>query len=309
MIYSNPRKLLGLLALFLPASGALGQIAQDRPELCGRPGASIPLPSRVSANSSDSNTAFTLGLDNREVTTQLAGVVRVDEVCPLDRNRLLVFATGGAGDAMIFIMSQSTGATLDSFLVQTPAVSPDQHWLAMRDWIIPTSQIPVTDQYLVYDLTKDAAANRQYPGIAPGSAPRYGRVMYPVTHNHVPFENHGVRAEQVHSFGGGSFYWSADSKYVLFTDHLGDEFNLVLINVAEKDLTALVHSLSDTALCGPLSDASVTVPRYGVMEVQATFRGGAPECSTVLTLHTEDFHPAKEEVYPPRQIRPSHQIK
>jgi len=298
-----------LVVLFLFALPALAQIAQNQPELCGRPNASIPLPPRISAGPSGTHTALTIGLDNRDVTTELWGVQTVQQVCPLDGKRLLLFTTKGGGDATIFIMSQTTGAMLDSFLVQTPAVSPDQHWLAMRDWIIPSSRIPVTDQYLLYDLTKDAAANRQYPGVAPGTALRYGRTMYPVVHNHVPFENHGVRAEQLHSFGGRSFYWSADSQYVVFTDRFGDELNLVLVKVGEKDLTALVHSLSDATLCGALAAASVTVPRYGVLEVQATFTGGSPQCITVLTLHDEDFQPAKEEVYPPRKTVPSHLIK
>jgi hypothetical protein len=235
------------------------------------------------------------------------GVVRVDEVCPLDGDRLLIFATEGAGDATIFIVSHSTGAVLDSFLVQTPSVSPDQHWLAMRDWMIPSSRIPVSDQYMLYDLTKNAAANRRYPGAASGDALRYGRTMYPVVRNHVPFENHGVEPEQVHGFGGGSIYWSADSKYVVFEDRFDAELNVVLVKVEEKNLTAMIHPLFGARLCGPLSSASVTAPRYDVLEVQTTFQ--ASECTSSLTLHDEDFQLAKEEVYPPRKTVPSHRVK
>jgi len=304
------RKSCRILILTLAALPALCQIAQERPELCGKPDGRVPLPSKISASPAGSHTVLTIGLDNRDVNVELSGVQSVDEVCPLEGNRLLVFATEGAGDATIFIVSQTTGTVLDSFLIQTPAVSPDQHWLSMRDWIIPSSRIPVTEQYLLYDLTKDAAANRRYPGVSPGTALRYGRTMYPVTHDQVPFENHGVRADQVHSFAGGSFYWSADSRYVVFTDRAPDGLKLVLVKTGGDDLTTLVHALSDTDICGTLSGASVTVPRYGVLEVQATFRAaGSVACTKVLTLHDEDFQAAKEETYPPRQTRPSVQIK
>jgi hypothetical protein len=154
-------------ALMLSAVVALpafSQIAQDRPDLCGKPQGLIPLPYAIGAERSGTHMDLAIQLDGREAKIEMLGVQKVDEVCPLDDNRFLVFTTMGAGDSTIFIVSGTTGALLDSFLVQTPAVSPDQHWLAMRDWIIPMSQIPRTDQYLLYDVTKDAAANRQYSG-------------------------------------------------------------------------------------------------------------------------------------------------
>ena len=263
------------------------QIAQDRPELCGKPQGLIPLPHTISAEHSGTHMDLAIELDGREAKIELSGVQEVDEVCPLDGNRFLVFTTMGAGDSTIFIVSGTTGALLDSFVVQTPAVSPDQHWLAMRDWIIPISQIPRTEQYLLYDLTKDAAANRQYPGAAPGQALRYGRTMYPATPNHVPFENHGVRADQLHSFPGRSFYWAEDSKSVLFTDSTDEGLKIVLVRVGDKDLAYWCTQcrLTRSAECSP--PLLSTVPRYGVTEVQATFSAEAwtPPVSKVLTLH------------------------
>jgi hypothetical protein len=126
--------------------------------------------------------------------------------------------------------------------------------------------------------------------------------MYPVTPGRLPFENHGVREDQVHTFWGESFFWAADSKSVVFADRTRAGLAIVLVQVGEKDLTTLLHPVSDSDICGRLSDATISEP-YGVPEIQATFYAtGSTPCTKVLTLHGDAFKPAKEEVYPPRQI-------
>jgi len=228
----------------------------------------------------------------------MAVVQKIEEVCPLTGGRLLVFGQFGGGGYIVYLISATTGVALDSFVVSTPAVSPDQHWLAMRDWIIPQSETPVTEQYLLYDLTKDAAGNRSLPGVDPRNMYRYGRTMYPVTPNHAPFENHGVRRDQVHSFPGGAFFWAADSKSVLFTDRTDAGLAVVLVKIDGSDLTTLLHPASAESVCGMLSDASITIPRDDLLEVRATFHAeGSAPCTESLTLHQKDFKPANVEKY------------
>jgi len=303
--FSRTKRVLALSAL--AALPAFGQVAQDRPDLCGKPNIGTPVPDNVSAVSSPgSHTELAVRLSASTAKIPMPGVIRVDQVCPLEGNRLLVFATRGAGDSDIFIVSGTTGAVLDSFLVQSPALSPDQRWLAMRDWITPTSQIPVTEQYLLYDLTKDAAGNRSFPGVDARTVKRYGRTMYPVTPGRVPFENHGVREDQVHSFGGGVFLWAADSKSVVFTDRTDAGLTVILVIIEGSDLTTLLHPVSADGVYGILSEASVTMAREDLLEVRATFRAEGPTPYTKsITLHRGDFQLAKVEEFVPPPKKPS----
>ena len=39
-------------------------------------------------------------------------------------------------------------------------MSPDQRWLAFRKFYPARTELPVTEEYLVYDLTKTPAQNR-----------------------------------------------------------------------------------------------------------------------------------------------------
>ena len=290
------------MLVVLVALPALGQLAQDHPELCGKPNANIPFPFNLTVVSTAAKTDLTISLNGSTAKVEMAVVQKVDEVCPIAGGRLLVFGGTGGGGHVVDLIAEATGAVLDSFIVMSPAVSPDQHWLAMRDWIIPQSEIPVTEQYLLYDLTKDAAGNRSFPGVGPGKVIRYGRTMYPATPGHIPFENHGVGEDQVHTSWGESFFWSADSKSVVFADRTRAGLAIVLVQVGETDLTTLLHPVSDSDVCGRLSDATISEP-YGVPEIQATFYAtGTTPCTKVLTLHGDDFGPAKEEVYPPRKI-------
>jgi hypothetical protein len=290
------------MLVILSALPAFGQIAQDRPELCGKPNERPPFPFNLSAVSTNAKTDLTVSLSGSTAKILMPTVRKVEEVCPLTGNRLLVFGDTGNGSYDAYLIAESTGVVLDSFIAFTPAVSPDQHWLAMRDWIIPQAELPATEQYLLYDLTKDAAGNRSFPWSDPRQVPRYGRTMYPVTPNRVPFENHGVREDQVHTFWGESFYWAGDSKSLVFADRTQGGLAMVLVQVGEKELTTLLHPVSADEVCGRLSDATISEP-YGVPEIQATFYApGSTPCTKVLTLHGDDFLPAKEEVYPPRKI-------
>jgi hypothetical protein len=130
--------------------------------------------------------------------------------------------------------------------------------------------------------------------------------MYPSTRNHIPFENHAVRPDQIHTFPGGSFYWAEDSKSVAFADRTDEGQKIVLVKVSEKDLITLVHDTSADEVCGVLSGATVAMPRYDAIEVQARFHApDSTNCDKILTLHAQDFKPAKEEIFPPRVTTPS----
>lgn len=202
---------------FMVTYTAFGQILQDKPELCARPGETISVPTGVSATTSDAYTAVSIMLDARAARVEMPGVSRIEEVCPLSGGRLLVFGLSEPGAYDIYIVSTITGNTIDSVDARSPAVSPNQHWLARRPWNPPSSDLNVSDQYLLYDLTGDRGANR-VDRADPVSKDVAGRVMYPAVPRHLPFRNYGVRPEYVHTFQSDSFFWSLDSTSVVFAD-------------------------------------------------------------------------------------------
>src|SRR5207244_309948 len=108
-----------------------------------------------------------------------------------------------------YIVDGSTGTELHSFWARSPVISPDQHWLALREFYPAHSDVDISEQYMLYDLTKGAAGNK-IPSVDYRYVPDLGRTMYPATEKHIPFESSGVPAEQVHYFGGSSFQWAAD---------------------------------------------------------------------------------------------------
>ena len=172
------------------------------------------------------------------------------------------------------------------------------------------SEIPITDEYLLYDLTKDAAGKRSFPGIDPSLVERYGRTIYPVTRNHVPFENHGVQPDQVHSFESTSFFWAPDSKWVVFADRLESTVSIVLVQVGEKDLTTLVRPISPAdGACGRLVDATVEEPGHGLSRFgppsTPKVRRHVPSYSLCMATTSE---PAAVEEHPVPRKKPSVRI-
>src|SRR6266853_6642353 len=50
-------------------------------------------------------------------------------------------------------------------------------------------------------------------------------------------------------FASESFYWSPDSRFVVFGDHVGRSTSVVVVDVAAKDLPVYVHSLNPSEIC------------------------------------------------------------
>jgi hypothetical protein len=282
------------LALALPV---LGQIAQDHPELCGKPNAYVPLPSNVSAVSSgDLESILTIRLGGSAVNIRMGAVEHVLEVCPIGGNKLLVF--GLAHDPSgydIYLIDATTGAKLDSFTVSDPAVSPNQHWLATREWEPGYVDPPSSVQYYLYDLTKDAAGNK-LPGVDYRYVPHLGRTMYPATPKHLPFEN-DQPPERKHIFEGGSFQWAQDGQSVLFLDRtLAAGLVVVLVRIGADDLTTYIHPLGPDACASTLSRVD-----FGAAEgsaapnVRMQFESSCPP----LNLSGRDFKLAEIEVHKP----------
>ncbi len=262
---------LCLLAYALP-SPIRAQILQDRPELCGNALVAIPLPPGVSAISNVVGLAdLTIKLRDGSLKTMETDADEIRQVCPLDRDRLLLFGPVAGGDGyMVWILSQIDGAILDILGARNPVVSPDQHWLVYRERY-PTRSEVVWEQYLLYDLTKDAAHNARPSGTPQWDVGGAGRMIFPVTANRARLHGFVVAPDQRHEFASESFFWSPDSRFIAFGNRVKRTTSVVIIDVGQGEPTAFVHPISASEICSgdefgsrTLNGAIVSRVEFGV---------------------------------------------
>lgn len=298
---------------------ALGhaQIPQNQPELCGRPGQTIPVPEGTtfsySADGAPANLTMTIK-DGSAKTVDLGVADAIPQVCPIAGNRLLVFGNvAGEDGPHVWIMNQVDGRVIDHIGSRGPVLSPDQRWLMYRQFYPPRVQI-VTENYLLYDLAKDAAGNREWDG-DPGYPRPEGREVYPVTANNIPLHPMD-KLEPLHDFTSESFYWSSDSRFVAFADFTGHTESIVLVRVGDRDLTTYVHPLRDSEICEGGSQTAYTIQAATLHSVEflpaaSSLPGVWAHFSNIpcrhplsqpLRLHAEDFKPAEIELH--ERIRP-----
>jgi hypothetical protein len=206
------------------------------------------------------------------------------------------------------IVDRKTGELLDSFEAYDPVVSPDQHWLIMRDFYPAQSEVSDSEEYLLYDLTKDPAGNT-VPNRPAYTGKVRGRVVYPVVAQGVPFEHSGLDDKQRHGFGSKSFYWAPGGQAVVFAD-ITEGFSIVMVEPGADGTNALVHQLSESEVCEQGAKASIRSAGIAVADarigtdrtVELQFKSSdTGACNPLrVILHREDFKPAQMETHPPR---------
>jgi hypothetical protein len=312
----SPNRCRRLVLIFVFVVAGHSQILQDQPELCGKPGETVPLPEGTTFTYSDGLPAdLTIKLrDGSMKTINLEVASSVPQVCPIAGDRLLVFGTVVDEDGPhVWILSQIDGKVLDHIGSRDPVVSPNQHWLVYRKFYPPRVEI-VTESYLLYDLTKDAAGNR-LRNEEPGYPVRPGRQVYPVTAHHIPF--HIMDSlEPLHEFVSESLFWSSDSRFVAFADSTGGTESVVLVKVDERDLTTYVHSLKANEICEGETQSGSTMPAAMLNNVEFIHAAASgtdiwayfsnipcrQPARQPLRVRTEDFKPAAIELH--ERIRP-----
>jgi hypothetical protein len=229
----------------------------------------------------------------------------VVQSCLIPGGRILVF---GEEDTFfnIEILDAANGAISDSLGGYTPALSPDKRWIVTRKFY-PLHGVKASEEYLLYDLTKDREANRA--GTPPRDTDAFGRVIYPVVLNAEPYPNVWLSADQTHVFHSKSFYWEDNSAAFLFADSIGYKgLSLVLVYTKQAGQRAWVHSVAPEDVCtGPdasdvpiytltLSDAKIMELPGGLL-VTTSFSSTDPRCTPrALDVAPGEFTPAKLEV-------------
>lgn len=282
---------------------ALGQVAQDHPELCGNANAAVPLPTDVSVTLDSSTASAELRVKASGHTVRFPGVMEeVQQVCRISPDKWIVFGKATPALYNIEIVRPSDGSLLDSFYGFNPVIAPNQHWL-VRGKFYPVQAV-TSDEYLIYDLTQDWAHNRS-PGVSREDMDLVGRVMYPVVKGNEPFYSVNLPPQQTHIFRSDSFYWAPDSQALIFADSVLDKLSLVLVIIDQNETKAFVRSVSDAEACdaGPgapllmLSSAEISLPINAHREIRALFRAGSSPCHKMLVLQSDDFTPAVPETH------------
>jgi hypothetical protein len=150
--------------LVLSCSGSANcQLPQLHPELCGTPNGVVALPVGMSAVIDRDDVIVRFFFKNAATISATAFLDEIAEVCPLSDGRIVVFGAGSGGlrgATSIYVIDEATPALLDNFGGYQPIMSPDQRWIVYRKSYSPHNSEPVTEEYLLYDLSKGPADNR-----------------------------------------------------------------------------------------------------------------------------------------------------
>lgn len=318
----SPMKMIRGWLLAIVPTFCVAQISQNQPQLCGTAGPPSALPVVISAqpNPGGSDLAIQLPDGSRKTLDLLAD--QIVKVCPVAHNRLLVFGTVNGGDGpFVWIVNQITGTQLDKLGSRSPAVSPDQHWVAYRQYYAPQAGNASDKNYLLYDLTKTPAENVMPSGDPQAPNPP-GRLMYPRTPNYAPINDYlvDVPPEQEHNFASEFFFWSPDSRFVVFADRTGQQHpttSIVVVRADNDALAAYVHPLQTSEVCtgdglGPelaagavLSNVQFTSSSGATPDIFVSFSpqgwplGQAQACTKRLLLNSANLGPADVENHTP----------
>lgn len=294
------------MALCFSVAG-LCQVSQSRPEFCGLAGQVVPLPPGIQTTTNRDTHALELTARSGVPAIRLPlWDGRIDQICPLSEDGLVIFGNDGTS---INIVDIAQGTLVDTFLSYDPVLSPDKRWIIFRKFLPRNTELPASDEYLLYDLSKSPAQNRptgvytHRPGDWDiGLDVDVGRAAYPAGWKNESGDNIGVPTEQRHGLTS-PFFWSPDSGAIVFSDLGSHGSSLVRISIEETGVTkASVYPLPVAKGCNVDQAGQYTFVRrieFGPREASDQLLFADVEttgCSTrSLQLHSAEFRPAKAE--------------
>lgn len=298
--------------LFSCSVPAVCQLPQSRPEFCGLPGGMVQVPAGVSAEVTSERGRSDLFVHPGAPAIRLPLYdVRIDQICPLPDGRLVAFGFPLNGTSINVVDTQSA-TLIDAFMSYHPVMSPDRRWIAFLKYYPRGAELPTSDEYLLYDLSKSPAQNRpsgQYSGEALDFD--VGAAIYPNGWKNEPGDNIGAPAELRH-FSLSTFFWAADSSEVLFADTSGRGSRIVRVSIGPDGATsASVYDLPTTLPCAD-NRADEETEWKAVRKIELGPKQALDQLVWVdfdtngcvartLQLHSDDFKPATAEIRPPEQ--------
>jgi hypothetical protein len=291
----------------LAAVPALCQLPQSHPELCGTPEAVIPAPLGMSAVSR--TLQLRLFFAASPLPVEILGTDEVEQVCPLQDGRLVIFGKMMTGDSFS-IVDPTKPVLLDTVLAYDPHLSPDRRWIVFRKFYPRQSDDPPSDEYLRYDLSRSPAENRA-PDDTTADTFNVGTAIFPVGWKNLSTDNMGA-PEALRHYHQSTFFWAPDSSAVVFGDENQGKRSVVFITLDQNGgAKASLAPFPDKIDCGsprttrtgrPSEMQGVDFGALGdrkVLTVELAADGSAP---VRVQLGSEVFQPAQTEnlVIPPK---------
>lgn len=173
----------------------------------------------------------------------------------------------------------------------------------------------ISEEYLLYPLWR-LDANARTAKTQNGEPPLLAAVVYPAGQTNAFMSNIGVPVDKVHVFRSKSFFWSGDSRAVVFTDSVNGSLSAVLVRIDDGIPTTLVRPLSTADICdigaNAATIASVTLSEARISdavedtEIQMNFTSSSSDCKAkTVTLRAAEFRSPTPEVHLLHQRRPS----
>jgi hypothetical protein len=209
------------------------------------------------------------------------------------------------------VVDPAVPSVVDTVFSYDPVLSPNGRWIVFRKFYPRSTERPASDEYLLYDFSVGPARNRA-PGSSRDEDIDVGTSIYPAGWKNEFGDNVGAAEAQQH-WHESAFYWSPDSRSILFADRNQGKDVLVLISIDQKGTaTASVSPFPGGLDCDdPRASAKGrTAKPTGLRQVVfgpqmggdrllfVDFEGEACLPKT-QQLHGGDFRPAQVEVRPP----------
>jgi hypothetical protein len=282
------------------------EVRQLSPELCGKPGATVSLPRDFSVTFNQDGEAQLFTQNGATGIHLKYSLYQIEEVCPLPDGRIVVFGDTGSGTSF-YILDRANSSPLDTVITYGARMSPDQRWIVYRKFFPRGTELPASDEYLLYDLSESPTQNKP-AGLAADDAFDVGTAIYPPGWKNEPFDNVGAPKSQRHGHLS-PFFWAPDSRAIVFADELEKPY-VVIIKVGDDKAatTAFVRPFDGSLECNDAGDMAKgkTARPTGLRNVefgpqQATDRvllvdfeatGCTPK---TVQLHADNFRPATVE--------------
>lgn len=168
---------------------------------------------------------------------------QVDEIDIINSSRVLVLGRVGANFPIANIIELPSGRLVDQFPCFDPIISPDHRFLAfIKSFPGHPGPVAVSNEYLVYDLTKGASYNR--PGFKSGVTYDLGWPVYPPGATNAVGENliPGLDSP-AHLLMSTRLFW-LDSETFAFSDLFSGQNRLVVVNLRLGIRSPLVRTLN-----------------------------------------------------------------
>jgi hypothetical protein len=186
---------------------------------------------------------------------------QVDEVDVIGKSRAVIFGRIAQNAVLVNLISLPIGSVLDNFMCFWPSLSPDHHFLAYVKYFPGhPGPVDITNEYIVYDLTKTAAENRM--SVRKGTAYDVGLPIYPPGATNAANEFVAPDALSAHVMVSDGLFWLDETDTVCFVDRWRAADSLIVADVSRgvRHTNVTAHKLDVTRMVDMAACQKTTSP-------------------------------------------------